>query len=602
MTFQFKKEAYVFIGLFSLLLTSCIKEPKTAYLNKEEHKNETLQKVFSNEILLAIIHLDSLSESNNIKASERHYLNARLQFKKAEPVLAFVDSENYKFLNQPNILKVEEEDATDIKISKPTGFQVLEEEIFTETPDFKSIAAHAIKTKNRLELIEKNLNLNYIKPYHVLWMIRDQIIRTALTGITGFDSPVLEQSLKEAQTAYKAIGTYLDIYKDEFNDEALYKAWHQSIEQAKNALIGDFNSFNRYAFIKFHTHKNLELWNKTVTDWKVKFPFTKAINNEATSLFSKNTFNLNHFSDYNDSLTDAKVALGKSLFFETELSTSKSISCATCHIPEKGYTDGLKISKGVTRNSPTLLYAGLQKGFFYDNRAGSLEGQIVSVVNNENEFHSDLNRFENAVKHNPKYTEAFKMVFNDSVKQDYIRHAIASFIRSLAPFNSKFDNNINDLENTLTASEINGFNLFNGKAKCATCHFAPLFNGTVPTTFRETEMELIGVPKSNDSINAEIDDDLGRYDLFQTPERKHFFKTTTVRNVEKTGPYMHNGVFNTLEDVLNFYNNGGGAGLGIDLDHQTLPADPLLLSTSEIQDIIAFLKSLSDDKENNIAL
>ncbi|MCH4552981.1 cytochrome-c peroxidase [Aestuariibaculum lutulentum] len=599
MKFIIKKEAYVFIGLFSLLFTSCLQEQKTAYLARDNNKNETLQKAFSNELISTIACLDSLSESDNIKASEKHYLNARLHFKKAEPVLAFVDSENYKFLNQPNILKVEEEDATDIKINNPTGFQVLEEEIFTETPDFKSITDHAVKTKIRLELIEKNLNFNYIKPYHVLWMIRDQIIRTALTGITGFDSPVLEQSLTEGQITYSALETYLSIYKDEFNDETLYKAWHEAIEKAISELTGDFNSFNRYAFIKSNTHKNLELWNKTVSDWKVKFPFTKAINNDAASLFSKNTFNLNHFSDYNDSLTSAKVALGKTLFFETELSASKSISCATCHIPEKGYTDGLAISKGVTRNSPTLLYAGLQKGFFYDNRAGSLEGQIVSVINNENEFHSDLKGFENAIKHNPEYIEAFKTAFNDSIKQDYIRHAIASFIRSLSPFNSKFDNNINDVENSLTASEINGFNLFTGKAKCATCHFAPLFNGTVPTTFKETEMELIGVPKTNDSINAQIDDDLGRYYLFHTPERKHFFKTTTVRNVAKTGPYMHNGVFKSLEEVLNFYNKGGGAGLGITLENQTLPPDALNLTTSEIQDIIAFLNSLTDQQDNN---
>ncbi|WP_241748739.1 cytochrome-c peroxidase [Aestuariibaculum suncheonense] len=567
-------------------------------MNKEEHKNEILQKTFSNELLLTINYLDSLSKSENAKDLEKHYLQARLHFKKAEPVLAFVDSENYKFLNQPNILKIEEEDATDIKINNPTGFQVLEEEIFTDAPGIKTITDHAIKTKSRLELIEKNLNFNYIKPYHVLWMIRDQIIRTALTGITGFDSPVLEHSLSEGQITYSALKAYLDIYKDEFNDQTLYKAWEQAIEKALNALTGEFNSFNRYAFIKNNTHNNLKLWNKTVSDWKVKFPFTKAINNDATSLFSKNTFNLNHFSDYNDSLTEVKINLGKKLFFETELSASKTISCATCHIPEKGYSDGLTISKGVTRNSPTLLYAGLQKGFFYDNRSGSLEGQIVSVINNENEFHSDLEAFENTIKHNTWYVETFKTTFNDSINQEHIRHAIASFIRSLAPFNSKFDNNINDLDNTLTTSEINGFNLFTGKAKCTTCHFAPLFNGTVPTTFKETEMELIGVPKTNDSINVEIDDDLGRYDLFHTPERKHFFKTTTVRNVAKTAPYMHNGVFNTLEEVLDFYNKGGGAGLGIALENQTLPPDALNLTSSEIKDIIAFLNSLTDEKEN----
>ncbi|UKM63613.1 methylamine utilization protein [Flavobacteriaceae bacterium GSB9] len=599
MNFNYKKGAYAIIGLFSLLLSSCLQEQQSTYQSKQTSENKMLQEAFSRVLGLTITYLDSLSNSDIPKACEKYYRSARLHFKRAEPILAFVDSENYKFLNQPNILKVEEEDATDIKINNPTGFQVLEEELFVENPDFKSIKNHAQKTLQRLQLIKENLNFNYIKPYHVLWIVRDQIIRTALTGITGFDSPVLEQSLEEAQTTYSALKTYLDIYESSFNNSTLYKQWTQALEAANRDLNADFKDFDRYAFIKNHTHKNLELWNQTVTDWKVTFPFEKAIKNKATSLFSNQTFNINHFSGYNDSLTEEKVVLGKMLFFENDLSSSKSISCATCHIPEKGYTDGLTISKGVTRNSPTLLYAGLQQGFFYDNRSGSLEGQIVSVVKNKNEFHSDLDTFEKVLKDNPKYTEAFKTAFKDSIKQDHIRHAIASFIRSLTPFNSKFDRNINNLENTLSASEINGFNLFNGKAKCATCHFAPLFNGTVPTRFKESEMELIGIPKTTDTIHAEIDNDLGRYNLFKTKEKKYFFKTPTVRNIELTAPYMHNGVYKTLDEVLHFYNIGGAAGLGIEMENQTLPTDPLNLSEKEKQDIIAFLNALTDNSTNS---
>lgn len=598
MNFNTKKGAYVFIGLFSLLLNACLNQQQTHPTQNNPAK--VLENAFSEELSAAIASLDSIKSVTETTFLEKYYRKARHHFKMAEPVLAFIDSENYKFLNQPNILKVEEEDATDIKIKHPTGFQVLEENIFTENPDFESVKLHAKKTSERLQLIKNNLNLNYIKPYHVLWMVRDQITRTALTGITGFDSPVLEQSLTEAQMSYEAVKRYLEIYRSEFNKVEIYNQWTDAVKKAQTDLNANFNTFDRYSFIKNHTHNNLELWNKTVADWQVQFPFTKAINNNATSLFSSNTFNLNHFSVYSDSLTEEKVSLGKMLFFEKELSTSKTMSCATCHIPEKGYTDGLAISKGVTRNSPTLFYAGLQKGFFYDNRAGSLEGQIVSVINNENEFHSDLETFEKALKNSPEYTKAFQSVFKDSIKQEHIRHAIASFIRSLAPFDSKFDRNINNLESTLTESEINGFNLFNGKAKCATCHFAPLFNGTVPTTYKESEMELIGVPETTDTINARIDDDLGRYDLFHTEERKHFFKTPTVRNIALTAPYMHNGVYLTLDEVLHFYNIGGAAGLGIEMENQTLPPDPLDLTEKEKQDIIAFLNALTDSPNSDL--
>ena len=133
-----------------------------------------------------------------------------------------------------------------------------------------------------------------------------------------------------------------------------------------------------------------------------------------------------------------------------------------------------------------------------------------------------------------------------------------------------------------------------GKAKCATCHFAPVFNGTVPPNFTETEFELLGVPKSN-KLPAMVDTDLGRFDVFKTPERKHFFKTPTVRNISKTAPYMHNGVYYDLEEVMDFYNNGGGSGLGLEFEYQTLRSDSLKLKNSEIKDIIAFMNSLEDN-------
>jgi len=112
--------------------------------------------------------------------------------------------------------------------------------------------------------------------------------------------------------------------------------------------------------------------------------------------------------------------------------------------------------------------------------------------------------------------------------------------------------------------------------------------------FKESELELIGVPDSKDTINAIIDDDLGRYGVYKTQQKKHFFKTPTVRNIEKTAPYMHNGVYTTLEEVIEFYNKGGASGLGIELEYQTLPTDKLNLSNQEKKDLIAFMKSLTD--------
>ncbi len=586
------KGAYRMISLFVLsILLSCNKEIKT----EEIAFNTTMHKQFNKDITLAIAYTDSIK--HNPTQIEYNFKKAKKYFKKLEPILSSLDVENYGFLNQPNILKVEEEDFTDIKIKSPSGFQVLEEEIFVDKIDTNAVAKHVNLITGRLKLIKKNTSFNHLKPYHFLWLLRKAIVRVALTGITGFDSPVLENSLEDSRIVYQSLFTYLSIFKNEFQDENLFKIWQTEITTTLNNLEGNFNNFDRYHFIKNHTHRQLNLWNQTVTDWEVKFPFELAIKNDAISLFSSSTFNVNYFADQSQKkLSSEKITLGKRLFYDKNLSSNKKISCATCHQPDKAFTDGLKISKGVTRNSPTLVYAALQQAFFYDKRAGGLEGQIINVVENQNEFHTDLKTLEKAVLEDKAYVEEFSEVYpNREINNNDIRNAIASYIRSLIPFNSKFDRNINNLENTLSKSEINGFNLFNGKAKCATCHFAPLFNGTVPPDYKESEIELIGVPSANDTINATISKDLGRYMVYKTPERKHFFKTPTVRNANITAPYMHNGVYNTLEEVMDFYNRGGGAGIGINQPYQTLPPDPLNLTKQEIDDIIAFIKSLNEN-------
>jgi cytochrome c peroxidase len=137
-----------------------------------------------------------------------------------------------------------------------------------------------------------------------------------------------------------------------------------------------------------------------------------------------------------------------------------------------------------------------------------------------------------------------------------------------------------------------------GKAKCGTCHFMPLFNGTVPPDFTETEFEVIGVPAHNLTFKKNsLDADLGRFAVHKMQLHKAAFKTPTLRNIALTAPYMHNGVFKTLEEVLEFYDLGGGVGIGLDIPNQTLPSDRLNLLESEEGEIIAFLKVLTDTAE-----
>jgi cytochrome c peroxidase len=573
---------------------------KDASSYKGLNSYEKLENYYKESLWQSAMALDLLVNSKTIKERKAYFLKARMCFKKAESILAFADSENYKYLNQPNIVKIEEEDFTDVKIIEPTGFQVLEEAVFLDSEnDVALINRHALNTSIKLKFLHKNTSLGFLKKHHVLWIVRDAINRVALTGITGFDSPVLENSLAESAAVYESLVVILQLFEKDFQEHTLFTEWKEELDLGINDLKGNFNTFNRYSFIKTHTHKELEIWNKTVSDWKVVFPFKQAINYDVSNLFGRQTFNINYFTGQKGNpLAAEKVALGKLLFEDKSLSKNNNMSCASCHKAALYFTDGLAKPNGGQRNSPTLFYAALQKGFFYDKRSGSLEAQIVDVINNPNEFHLNLNEVEKKVSKSTKYKTTFSKVYQEKVSNDIIRNAIASYIMSLNPFDSKFDRNIGNIENSLTQDEINGFNLFMGKAKCATCHFAPVFNGLVPTTFKESEMELIGVPNTKDTINPKIDPDFGRYDVYKTEQRKFFFKTPTIRNIEKTGPYMHNGVFKTLEEVVDFYDGGGGEGLGFNLPNQTLPTNKLNLTPLEKKQLIAFMKTLTDKKYN----
>jgi cytochrome c peroxidase len=129
-----------------------------------------------------------------------------------------------------------------------------------------------------------------------------------------------------------------------------------------------------------------------------------------------------------------------------------------------------------------------------------------------------------------------------------------------------------------------------GKGKCATCHFFPLFNGTVPPAYQETESEVLGAPAT--AAGKEVDSDVGKFVLTEREPHRYAFKTPTVRHVSKTAPYMHNGVYKTLEEVVDFYNNGGGNGLGFNLENQTLPFDELNLTINEKKALVAFMRVL----------
>jgi len=176
-----------------------------------------------------------------------------------------------------------------------------------------------------------------------------------------------------------------------------------------------------------------------------------------------------------------------------------------------------------------------------------------------------------------------------------LARAIAAYIRTLHPMSSAFDRYIEGgPDSLLTASQMRGANLFMGRAQCATCHFIPLFNGLIPPDYALTEFEVLGTTRTGRLDKPQLSKDAGRYNVYPFPFYKGAFKTPTVRNTGVTAPYMHNGAFRSLDQVVEFYDRGGGQGLGLNIPSQTLSSHRLGLTPKEKHDIIQFLHALTD--------
>jgi cytochrome c peroxidase len=242
--------------------------------------------------------------------------------------------------------------------------------------------------------------------------------------------------------------------------------------------------------------------------------------------------------------------------------------------------------------------AGFQPTLFHDSRVGSLEAQAQAVLASPAEMGSSEDRAAQALATDTSYREAFARALRQpperAVTGRAVRAALAAYVRSLDALNSRFDRAVRGDTAALTQDERRGFTVYMGKARCGVCHFLPLFYGTMPPDFVSSEPEIIGVPAQPDTQHARLDPDPGRAGFDMELTHTHAFKVPTLRNVALTAPYMHNGVFKTLDAVIDFYNRGGGTGIGAQVPGQTLPARKLRLTAVERKDLRAFLEALTD--------
>jgi cytochrome c peroxidase len=287
-------------------------------------------------------------------------------------------------------------------------------------------------------------------------------------------------------------------------------------------------------------------------------------------------------------LTREKVELGRFLYYDPRLSVAGDVSCATCHHPDHGFTDNRAVSEGHegqtgNRSAPTVLNSTYSYLQFWDGRAASLEEQALGPIENPVEMGNSMEGMIENLDAIAGYAPLFEAAFGEAeITADRVAKAIASFERTVLSGNSRWDRFMDGDTTALTDQEQRGWELFKGKAQCTLCHAGQ--------TFSDSDFHNLGV-----GMDA-AEPDLGRYLVTNDDADRGAFKTPPLRDISKTAPYMHDGSQDSLDVVMAFYNQGGEANPWL-----SDKMKPLDLTVEEMEDIIAFMRSLDGEIPNDVS-
>ena len=302
-----------------------------------------------------------------------------------------------------------------------------------------------------------------------------------------------------------------------------------------------------------------------------------------------------------------RAELGKYFFFDVRLSGDAALSCATCHNPQKGWGDGEPLSRGYPaseyfRNSPTILNAGYRKRFMWDGRLdGSDLGTLVrDMITESHTMNMDSRLMQERLKQVPEYVDMWHKAVkkDDDINGMRVYGVVGEFLKSIQSKNVPFDRFLKGDADAIGAEAKDGLALFKGKANCISCHNGPMLS--------DDKLHKTGVPENPDVWNTPLRaitmlrhyatsgmpnymnarTDVGAYAITKDPKDIGKFNTPFLRELKYTAPYMHNGVFKTLTEVIDFYDRGGGKGSEL---------KPLKLTDSEKKALLAFLETLSGD-------
>jgi len=301
------------------------------------------------------------------------------------------------------------------------------------------------------------------------------------------------------------------------------------------------------------------------------------------------------------------VELGRLLYFDRRLSGDGTMNCATCHLPDEGFSDGREVSAAYPtnahfRNTPTVVNAVLRPRLTWDGRAASVEEQALGPIGSPFEMNIQLDLLEEKLRGVPEYREAFRKALGTEVTRKGISRALGAFEHTLVAGPAPFDRYVAGEEGALSAEERRGLELFFGKGRCVGCHDGPHFGADgfaslgLPPNTKVTAEPLRAVSLRffartfQETLPLGAEDDWGRGFVTGVPKDRGRFLVPTLRQLARTAPYGHDGRFATLGEVVDLVDRGGGP-----MPHRSRELQPLGLSAEEKSDLVAFLLALSGD-------
>jgi cytochrome c peroxidase len=559
--------------------------------------------------------LETVEGKNNIRLQINQ---ARIQLKKMDFWLRYLEPVAYRKLNGP--LPVEWETEVFEKFEAPYKREGKGLTLAAQYLDEEDIRKDSL-----LQLIESSLTAldtyaadsitDQLRSHHHLFLCnRLFLLNLAAIYTTGFECPDTAHIIPELKLMLSAATDHYAAFNRAFATTPVkpeYLSLYHAAVQFVSQQPENFSAFDHFTFIRDYINPLFAMNQQMIRDYKVvsRSFVDYSLNKKANSIFDKQLYNGQNekgiFLRVTDTLVLAEIEkLGKLLFYDPILSGNNKRACVSCHKSTEYFTDtlfatSLQFDKKnpLNRNTPSLVNSVYNHLLMLDGKHISLQDQVKEVISNPLEMNSGEDEILTKIVSCPDYKKAFDKLlkqtpWEEKISIDHITSAITYYYSKFSGYYAPFDEAMNNqTKYTLSEDAKKGFNLFMSKAQCATCHFTPQFNGVKPP-YVGSEFEVLGVP--SDTSYTNISTDKGRYQVNPAFETLHAFRTGSLRNAAYTAPYMHNGVFKTLDEVVDFYDKGGGAGRGLSVSNQTLSADSLRLTADEKHLLVKFMHSLNE--------